>query len=100
EAPAQFFQNAARALHVDFARHLDRGVVAVLTPAQGSPERIGLLLGARPPEPAGLAIRARTQHALLLHRLGEVLRAAASPSRRTARARGDGLRRAATACEM
>src|SRR5215471_13018860 len=84
EAPAQFFQNAARALHVDFARHLDRGVVAVLTPAQGSPERIGLLLGARPPEPAGLAIRARTQHALLLHRLGEVLRAAAQSFERAA----------------
>src|SRR5215467_5825545 len=75
EAPAQFFQNAARALRVDLARHLDRGVVAVLAPAQGPPERIGLLLGARPPEPAGLALRAGTQHALLLlHRLGEVLR--------------------------
>src|SRR5260370_36905523 len=76
EAPAQFFQNAPRALHVDLARYLDRGVVAVFTPAQG-PERIGLLLGARRPEPAGLAVRAGAQHALLLHRLGEVLRAAA-----------------------
>src|SRR6516162_3614836 len=63
-----------RALHVDLARHLDRGVVAVLTPAQGPPERIGILLGARRPEPAGLAVRAGAQHALLLHRLGEVLR--------------------------
>src|SRR5262249_26862128 len=60
------------------ARHLDRGVVAVLTPAQGPPERVGLLLRARPPDPAGLAVRAGTQHALLLlHRLGEVLRAPA-----------------------
>ena len=84
EAPAQFFQNAARALHVDFARHLDRGVIAVLTPAQGSPERIGLLLGARRPEPAGLSVRAGTQHALLLHRLGEVLRAAAQSFERAA----------------
>src|SRR5262249_1021929 len=77
EAPAQFFQNAPRALHVDLARHLDRGVVAVLAPAQGPPERVALLLGARPPEPAGLAVGAGIQHALLLHRLGEVLRAAA-----------------------
>ncbi len=51
EAPAQFFQNAPRALHVDLARHLDRGVVAVVTPAQGPAERVGLLLGARRPEP-------------------------------------------------
>src|SRR6266446_6715277 len=84
EAPAQFFQNAPRALHVDLARHLDRGVVAVLTPAQGPPERIGLLLGAWRPEPAGLAVRAGAQHALLLHRLGEVLRAAAQSFERTA----------------
>jgi len=57
--------------HVDLARHLDRGVVAVLAPAQGPPERVGLLLRARPPELAGLAVRAGTQLALLLHRLGE-----------------------------
>src|SRR5437660_4415125 len=84
EAPAQFFQNAPRALHVDLARHLDRGVVAVLAPPQGPPERVGLLLGARPREPAGLAIRAGTQHALLLHRLGEVLRAPAQSFERAA----------------
>src|SRR5262245_21268010 len=84
EAPAQFFQNAPRALHVDLARHLDRGVVAVLTPAQRPPERIGLLLGARRPEPAGLAVGAGAQHALLLHRLGEVLRAAAQSFERAA----------------
>src|SRR4029450_10753066 len=47
EAPAQFFQNAPRALHVDLARHLDRGVVAVVAPAQGPAERAGVLLGAR-----------------------------------------------------
>ena len=40
-----------RALHVDLARHLDRGVVAVVTPPQGPAERVGLLLGARRPEP-------------------------------------------------
>src|SRR5215813_14996432 len=77
EAPAQFFQNAPRALHVDLARHLDRRVVAVVAPAQGPAERVGLLLGAWRPEPAGLAVRAGAQHALLLHRLGEVLRAPA-----------------------
>src|SRR5215831_387121 len=84
EAPAQFFQNAPRALHVDLARHLDRGVVAVLAPAQGPPERVGLLLGARRPEPVGLSVRAGTQHALLLHRLGEVLRAPAQSFERAA----------------
>src|SRR5260370_17079868 len=75
EAPAQFFQNAPRALHVDLARYLDRGVVAVFTPAQGPPERIGLLLGARRPEPAALPVRPRPHHALLLHRFAEFLRA-------------------------
>src|SRR5262245_31111459 len=84
EAAAQFFQNAPRALHVDLARHLDRGVVAVFTPAQGPPERIGLLLGARRPEPAGLAVGAGAQHALLLHGLGEVLRAPAQSFERPA----------------
>src|SRR5258708_11365836 len=69
EAPAQFFQNAPRALHVNLARHLDGGVVTVVAPAQGSAERIGLLLGAPQPEPAGLAVRSGTQHALLPHRL-------------------------------
>src|SRR5262249_8907544 len=63
---------------------LDRGVVAVLTPAQGSPERIGILLGARRPEPAGPSVRTGTQHALLLHRLGEVLRAPAQSFERAA----------------
>src|SRR5262249_23502068 len=44
----------------------------------------GLLLGARPPEPTGLAVRAGTQHALLLHRLGEVLRPLAQSFERAA----------------
>src|SRR5262249_58649305 len=43
-----------------------------------------LLLGARRPGPAGLSVRAGTQHALLLHRLGEVLRAAAQSFERAA----------------
>src|SRR5215472_12824245 len=84
EAPAQFFQNASRALHVDLARHLDRGAVAVVAPAKGPAERVGVLLGARRAEPAGPAVRAWTQHALLLHRLGEVLRAPAQSFERPA----------------
>src|SRR6516162_3379063 len=39
---------------------------------------------ARRPEPAGLAVRAGAQHALLLHRLGEVLRAPAQSFERAA----------------
>src|SRR4029450_13733879 len=84
EAPAQFFQNAPRALHVDLARHLDRGVVAVVAPAQRSAERVGLLLGTRRPEPAGLAVGAGAQHALLLHGLGEGRRASAQSFERPA----------------
>ena len=84
EAPAQFFQNAPRALHVDLARDLDRRVVAVVAPAQGPAERVGLLLGARRPEPAGPAVGAGGQHALLLHRLGEVLCAPAQSFERNA----------------
>src|SRR2546430_10475084 len=34
EAPAWLLEDAARALHVDLARHLHGGVVAVIAPAQ------------------------------------------------------------------
>jgi hypothetical protein len=34
EAASQFLEDAARSLGVDFARHLDGGVVAIITPAQ------------------------------------------------------------------
>src|SRR5205823_4567416 len=84
ETPAQLLENAPRALHVDLARHLDRGVVAVVAPAQGPAERIGLLLRARRPEPAGPVVRPGPLHALLLHRLGEVLRAPAQSFERAA----------------
>src|SRR5207249_49959 len=79
EAAAQFFEDAPRALHVDLARHLHRNVVAVVAAAQRAAERVGLLLGARPAELAGLA-RAGAHlglSALLLHRLREALCAAA-----------------------
>src|SRR2546430_3525938 len=74
EAPAQLFEDAARALHVDLARHLDGGVVPVVAPAQGTAERIGVLIGARLPGAAGLA---RTGTHLLLHHLGKPLGALA-----------------------
>src|SRR6478736_9817100 len=77
EAPAQFLENAPCALHVNLARYLDRGVVAVIAPAQWPAKRIGLLLGARRSKPAGLAVGTGAHHALLLHRLGEILRAPA-----------------------
>src|SRR4029453_13351539 len=83
EAPAQLLEDAPRTLHVDLARHLDRGVVAVVAPAQRPPGGISLLLGARRPEPAGLAVEPGTHHTLLLHRLGEVLR---TPAQRLERA--------------
>src|SRR5258708_30779426 len=94
EAPAQFLENAPRALHIDLARHLDRSIVAVVAPAQGPAERVGLLLGARQPEPAALAVRAGTQHPLLLHRLGERLRSS-TQSFAGAALRGDGAVRVA-----
>src|SRR5262245_13764793 len=75
EAAAQLFQDAAGALHVDLARHLDGGVVAVVAPAQRTAERIGLLLRARRPGAARLAVGAGAL--LLLHHLGEALRALA-----------------------
>src|SRR2546430_9430608 len=77
ETPAQLLENAPRALHGDLARRLDRGGVAVVAPAQGPAKWVGVLLLARRPAPAGLAVRPGTQHPLLLHRLGEVLRASA-----------------------
>src|SRR5262249_37629219 len=51
-------------------------VVAVVATAQRPAERIGLLLRARRSEPAGLAVGTGPHHALLLHRLCEILRAA------------------------
>src|SRR6476646_326294 len=84
EAPAQFLENAPRALHVDLPRHLDRGVVAVVAPAQRPSERVGFLLGTRGAEPTGLAVGAGTHHALLLHRLGKVLCAPAQGFERAA----------------
>src|ERR1051326_864276 len=73
EAPAQFLENTARTLYVDFARYFHRRVVAVFVPAHRPPERIGVLLGARGPGAPGLP---RAHARSRLHLLGEVLRAA------------------------
>ena len=75
KAPAQLFQNAARALHVDLARHLDRDVVAIVASAQRTAERIGVAVGARLAVAAGLAGAARAL-LTLLHLLRQALRAA------------------------
>ncbi len=97
EPLTQFFENAACPLHVDFARHLDGGVVAVIAPAQRPAERIGLLLGTRLAETAGLAgAHTHAHHALLLHLLGEVLSAAPQRIERAA-LRADGAVRIALA---
>ena len=76
EAAAQFFDDAARALHVNLAGHFDRVVVAVLAPMQWTAERVGLLLRARLAEPAAAAGTETLSH-LLLHRLRQTLRALA-----------------------
>src|SRR5436309_14505769 len=68
EALAQLLENAACPLHVDLARHLDRGVVAVIAAAQRTAERIGILVGARLTGTARVA-RARALPHLLLHPL-------------------------------
>src|SRR4029077_15813719 len=75
EALAQFFQNAARTLGIDLARHLHGDVVAIFVAAQRTAERIGVLLRALLAA-AGPAIGAGA-HALLLHLLRQTLRALA-----------------------
>src|SRR5262245_26165633 len=82
EPAAQLFQDAAGALHVDLARHLDGGVVAVVAPAQRPSERIGLLLRARRPGAARLAVGAGAL--LLLHHLRQALCALAHGVERAA----------------
>src|SRR5262249_51936556 len=92
EAAAQLLENSPRTLHVDVARHLYRGVVAIVSSAQRASQRVGLVLGACRPKPAGLAIGAGADHALLLHRLRQILRAAAEGLERTALGIDSGIR--------
>ena len=82
KALAQLFEDAARALHIDLARHLHRHVVAVVAPAQRPAERIGVVVGARLPGAARLT-RALPWPALL-HLLRQVLRAAPQRFQRAA----------------
>src|SRR5262244_3312860 len=84
EAPPQFFENATRALHINLAGHFDRGVVAIVTPAQRPAQWIGVLLRARQAKPAGLAVRTGAKHSLLLHRLCQILRTASQCFERAA----------------
>src|SRR5258708_2313592 len=86
EATAKFLDDAACALGVDLARHLDGGVVAVVASAQRTAERVGVLLGARRTKATGLTVRAGSlalPH-LLLKLLGKPLRALAHSVDRTA----------------
>src|ERR1700730_18313643 len=46
EAAPQLLQNAARALNVDFARHLYSGIIAIVATAQRTAERVRFLLRA------------------------------------------------------
>ena len=73
EATAKLLKNAACALGVDLARHLDGDVVAIVATAQGPPERIGVVVGARLAGAAGLP-RPGPLAVALLHLLREVLR--------------------------
>src|SRR5262249_34107444 len=80
EAAAKFLNDPACALRVDLARHLDGGVVAIISSSQRAAERVGFLLGAIPrAQAAGLAVGAGPlvlPH-LLLKLLGKPLRAPA-----------------------
>ena len=72
KAAAQLLKNAAGALHVDFARHLDRFIPVVATPHRPT-ERIGVLIGPLLGA-AGLSAGVRSEReTLLLQGLGERL---------------------------
>src|SRR5262249_42998032 len=89
EPPAQFFENAARALNVDFTRHLHGRIVAVLVSAHWSAERIGVLLGARRSGAPGLP---RAHAWTRLHLLRKILRAAPHGLKRAALRVDGGIR--------
>ena len=67
EAAPQLLKNAARTLNVDFARHLYRGIIAIVATAQRTAQRVSLLLRARASKPTGLAVGFGPYHPLLLH---------------------------------
>src|SRR3954468_6357008 len=79
---AQFFENAARPLHIDLARHLDADVAVEIAAAQRAAQRIGFRIRPRL-RTAGLT--GSGAHAeLLLHRLRQALRALAQRFERAA----------------
>src|ERR1700722_10546543 len=82
ETAPQLFDDAAGALHIDLARHLDTEVVGIAT-VQRAAERIGVALRARLAEPAVGAGALPLPH-LLLHGLRQTLRAFAQRIKRAA----------------
>src|SRR5260221_2344266 len=83
EAAAEFFQNAANPLHVDFAGDLHRVIVTVFVSAQRPSERIGAIGTALLPADAIAGAIALSLIALL-HRLRETLGALAQRIQRAA----------------
>src|SRR5260370_12134409 len=83
ETAAEFFQNAANPLHVDFAGDLHRVIVTVFVSAQRPSKRIGAIGTALLPADAIAGTIALSLIALL-HRLRETLRALAQRIQRAA----------------
>src|SRR5437899_4489594 len=77
ERAAEFFQNAANPLHIDFAGDLHRVLIAVFVPVQRPSERIGTIGTALLPADAIAGAIARSLAIALLHRLRETLGALA-----------------------
>src|SRR5437868_9703116 len=83
EAAAEFFQNAANPLHIDFAGDLHRIVVAVFVALQRPSKRIGTIGAALLPANA-IARTIALSLVALLHRLREALGALAQRIQRAA----------------
>jgi hypothetical protein len=73
EAPAEFFENPAHPLHVDFAGNLHGHIVAKIPPVQGTAQRIALVAAALLAAGAIAGTIALTIAVALLHGLGETL---------------------------
>src|SRR5437016_1815638 len=83
EAAAEFFQNAANPLHIDFTGDLHRVIIAVFVPVQRPSERIGAIGTALLPADA-IAGTVALSLIALLHRLRETLGALAQRIQRAA----------------
>src|SRR5580700_8516868 len=84
EAAAQFFQNPAHPLHIDFAGNLHRQVITELAPVQRPSQRIALVAAALLPSGAIAGAIALAVAIALLHRFGETLGALAQRIQRLA----------------